>query len=296
MRTIVDRLIFLIEESFVSLRRNILVALAAVSTAAMALALFGAFTWFAYGLNNFTSTWPEIFDVVVYMNTDASPENISATESRIRAIHDVNTIGYQTKDQNWTKFQVENKEKMGDLSDIPNPLTDTFSFKVSKLNRSDVIAAAIKRMPGVEKVQYLQKEQRTVLRIIQIVRVTGAAVSTALMLVAMLLIYNAIRLTVVARRREIMVMQLVGASASTIRIPFVLEAVYQGVLGGIIASLILWAVVQPIPEVVNNLNIPGIHLVLTAKQLWVVLGGLSLCGGLAGCVCGILAVHRFLRV
>jgi cell division transport system permease protein len=294
MLTIWDRLIFLLDETWVSLRRNTWMSLAAVSTSAVALALFGGFTAVAWSLHQVTSAWPDRFEMRVLMRNEATAKQIQDTDNRIRAIADVYSIQHQTREQNWEAVKVKYQPVVGDLQDLENPLPDTFTFKVKNLERSDVIAYAVKRMKGVETVQYLKEEQRAALRITQFVRVTGGAVSGALLLAAVMLIFNTIRLAVVARSREIRVMQLVGAGPLTIRVPFVLEAAIHGAVGGALAACVLWFAALPVVDLVNQL--PGVLVTLRPQDFLGALGALTAGGVLLGALCGMAAVRRFVRV
>lgn len=294
MLALFDRLSFLLGETIAGLRRNGLMSLAAITTAAVALALFGCFAVVAYSLGEETKTWPDKFEMRVVMTNDATPTNLSDVGTRIRDIRDAYALELQTKEQNWAETQASMRKELGDLSDLPNPLPDTFTFRIRDLKRSDVIAEAVRKMPGVEEVQYLAKEIQAALRVTQFVRLMGAAVTGVLFLAAMALIYNAVRLTLAARSPEIRVMRLVGASTNTIRTPFVLEAVIQGGMGGVLAGLFMWAAAQPVARLVTQI---GLHQVTPGSNfVWLAIGGLALLGAAAGSVCGTTAVHRYLRI
>ncbi|MFZ4507381.1 MAG: cell division protein FtsX [Fimbriimonas sp.] len=286
-----DRLQFLIFEGLSGIRRNGLMSFAAITTVAVALFLIGGFTYAYWRASGFAATVPGKFDMRVFIQEGVKPPQINELATKIRAIPGVKSVQWIPKDKAWEQFRKQNPDLAAGLD---NPYPDAFKVTISDLTKGDSIAEDIQKLSLVEKdgVRYLRAEQRLIEQGLQLMRWLGAGIGSLLLLTGGILIYNAIRLTVVARRVEIRVMQLVGASPLTIRIPFYIEGIFHGLIGGLIAAFLVGAAQEGIQKRLFELD-------SQAQLASFPLGGailiLASAGSLYGFVCSVLAVRTPLR-
>ncbi|CAN5368298.1 permease-like cell division protein FtsX [soil metagenome] len=221
------------------MRRNGFMTFAAITTAAVSLFLIGGASYVYIRAVAYADTVPGKFDMRVYLKDGTDNATITKTANEIRAFKGVKIVNWMPRDKVWA---LEKKKSPMLTEGIENPLPDSFKVTISDLGLGDTIASQIGALPAVENkdgVQYLKDEQLAVNQGIQILKWLGAAVGGMLLFTSGILIFNAIRLAVLARQLEIRVMRLVGASPGTVFVPFLLEGMVQGMLGGALASLLL---------------------------------------------------------
>jgi cell division transport system permease protein len=285
-----DRIEFMLGETWEALTRNKLMTMAAITTAGVSLLLLGGFVALWYEIERQLATLPDRFEMRVFLRDDVTREEVAAVSARLHEMPELCSIRYVSREEGWSRFRQGVDAEV--TADLPNPLPQSFIVKLRSLQQGDEAARRIRLMPEVDHdgVVYLREEQRQVAAFMRFVRGVGLAITGALLFSTGVLIFNTVRLTVLARRREIRVMKLVGASQSTIRTPFLLEAVAHGGAGGAAASVGLWfatkALSRFLPGFVPH---PG-----EMAPFWVTVVALAGLGGAFGLVCGGAATRRFL--
>lgn len=286
-----DRLEFLLSEAIVSLQRNRWMTFAAVTTSAMALFIIGGLGYAYLALANTAAAQESRFEINVFVRDDASPDQAKALGDRIRALEGVKTLDFKSRNEVWNEFRKENPEITAGL-DIENPMPDQYTLTFERLDQAAGIADAIKKMPEVDPrdgVQYMGEVQQFLEQSLAAIRLLGIVLGGLMLLTGGILIYNTIRLTMVARNKEIRIMQLVGATKQTVWTPLLVEGVVQGVLGATLATLTLWAAHEVVVRLIQ-INIPtfvpGPFPVLTALLV------ITVAGALYGLVCSFLAIRE----
>jgi len=237
---VLDNLWFMLGEAVVGMRRNFTMTFAAISTSAVALFLLGGLAYVYLGLDRLGDSVTGKFEMRVYLVDKTKPGAISGIAKTMRAMPGVRDVAWIPKDKAWKRERL--KYPAAITEGLENPIPDAFKVTLSDLKRSDDVVASILRIPEVDKdrgVEYLKAEQQFVEQMRGLVRWIGSALGALLLLTSGILIYNAIRLAVLSRRLEVRIMELVGASRLTIRVPYLIEGVIQGSLGGIFATLLL---------------------------------------------------------
>jgi cell division transport system permease protein len=231
-----NRIEFVISEALTALSRNRLMALAAVTTVAVALFLFGGMGYAYFRLDAYAKSIPGKFNMRVYLRDESSIKDVEQTAAKIRAIEGVGPVYWIPKDKAWELWKTEHAS--GLTAGVENPLPHSFKVVLTDLKKSDAVVAAIHGIPTVDPdgVKYMREEQNYVEFLLTIFRWVGLVVGGILFVTAGVLIYNAIRLTVLSRRLEIRIMQLVGASRATVYVPFLIEGMIQGVVGALVAT------------------------------------------------------------
>lgn len=233
-----DRIEFMIGEAVSALRRNGWMTFAAISTVAVALFLLGGLGYLYIRLNEFAETLPGKLDMRVHLRDGVPAAKIPVIIKEIRAIPGVKAAIWLPKDVEWKKWKANFP---GALTEGSSPFPDAFKITIVDLDKSNSVVATLKNMPDVDPagVRYDSQVRDAVAGWLTFIRWLGGSLGGLLFFTSGVLIYNAIRLTVDARRKEISIMRLVGASSRTVQTPFVIEGVVQGMMGGAIATLLL---------------------------------------------------------
>jgi len=287
-----DRLQFLCAEAFTALKRNLLMTFAAITTVAVSLFLLGGFGYMYFRIRESADTIPNKFDIRVFLKDDATKQDVSTTAQAIRGMPGVKTVAWLPKDKMWDRTI----QQIPEYADLPNQYPEALKVTVSDLKSAPAIVDQIRQLPSVSAesngVVYRSDEQRFVEQVLSIVRWVGATAGGLLFLTAGLLIYNAIRLTILSRRLEIRIMRLVGASSSTVYVPFLVEGFVQGVLGGALAVLLLWGASNLITGFVASHSALGHPPTFPLLEMAGLLCG---AGALYGLLCSSVAMRTPLR-
>lgn len=229
---------FLIQEAFTGIRRNGLMAFASISTIALSLGVLGAFVLVAMGANNFTATQIGKFEVAVYMRTGVSRKATNDLADQIGKMPDVASVKVLSRDEEWSAFKRTNPNiESAGLQN--NPLPFSMDVKVTSPEATTTIANKIRQMQAVHTVRDGREELSRVMSIAQVIRGISIAGVVILLITAVFIISNAIKLTLYARRREIRIMKLVGATNWFIRVPLIIEGIVFGATGALAAFMLL---------------------------------------------------------
>jgi cell division transport system permease protein len=284
---------YLLQEAFTGIKRNGVMAYASISTVALSLAVLGAFVLAALGANNFAASQIKRFQIAVFMSRDATFDDASKLSQKIVNITGVGNVSIRSRDKEWADFK--RKHPNIESAGLPlNVLPYALDVKISKPDRISIIAGSIRQMNKVDGVLEGRKTAMRVMAVARVVRAVSTIGVLLLLITTAFIISNAIRLTLYARRREIRIMQLVGATDQFIRIPLVIEGIVFGATGAIVAWLLLRA--------------GAIYVAHTAQKIMVLLGqvssnvgptelavGLVLTGAIIGAAGSLLSMRRFLR-
>jgi cell division transport system permease protein len=252
------RPIFFLREAIRALKRNAIPSFAAMATVLVTVLVLGVFIPVVQAT---TGAANEVRDKViadVYLKTDVKKRDIARVERLLKAEPLVGRVEFISKDQAFKTESARNPRAYELLGS--NPLPDT--FRLTPRNPDDIGKlkdALAPQAPGggttvvdpaIDEVKNREEDTNKILSVTRVVKITMALLAGLLGVASMLLIANTIRLSLYARRREVEVMKLVGATDWFIRWPFVLEGVIVGALGGILAILLLAvvkiAVVDPL--------------------------------------------------
>src|SRR5947199_7250014 len=296
------RLSFFLREAMRSLRRSALPSFAALATVLVTMLVLGVFIPIVQATTGAANEVRGRLLLDVYLKTDARPTDIQRVHGLLAKTAHVKRLQFVSKAQAYREEKARNPQAYQLLGS--NPLPDTFRVTpdhAGNLNRvRDAIApvgAAGRRAPtdpSIDEVRNRRDETNKILSATRIVKLTMALLASLLVAASVLLISNTIRLSLFARRREVEVMKLVGATDWFIRWPFVIEGVIVGALGGVLAILLLTvgkiALIDPLQADFSLLTAPEtINFGLLVVVLTLASIGVSAVG--SG-----LSLRRFLRV
>jgi cell division transport system permease protein len=290
-------LLFLFQEGFYNIRRNGLMSLATLGTVTVALTVLGAMLWTAHRINEYAALQPQKFNQIdLFLNVAAEREQAEALKEKVAAIPGVKTVRLIPKERAWAQMQTDEPQLTQAVEE--NPLPDKLEVEADKAGDAGNIARLLrdrKQFPLIAKVNDASEEVRTMLGMVRLLRVVGGFASVGLFVATLFLVQNTIRLTVFARRREIHIMQLVGATPGFIRFPMLLEGLFHGVVGACIAGSIVLLCGREVSRFVSSLRSPllmDVPTLIGPKEVWV---GMLLLGAFIGLAGSLLSMRRFLR-
>ena len=299
----IARISYAFRETWASFKRNVTLTMAAVITSAVSLLLVGSTFLIQRAFDNLLTRWKGDVELIVYVRSDADPNQIQVIEDALNsqpAIIDVTKLRYLDQAESYAEAQKLFAGDPGTLR-LLTPENIPSQFKVVPISQDSNLIRELgeqfRSLAGVREVAYAQDVFDVVARVSQFIRIATTAMSIVLIVVAVGLIWNTIRTAMFARRREIEVMKLVGATNWFIRIPFMLEGLLQGLIGGVLSCLGLWGLNSAWSGAVADFNDTELAaLVVTDGYMRFVMIILLGIGAIAGAVGSGIAASRFLDV
>ena len=299
-----------IRDAFKSVFRNFSLSFASISCITITLLVVAIAVILSYNVNNFTKLVEQDVTIVTFMDKDPTKEKAEEYVENVKHLDGVETVEYQSK--------VQIAEEMMESSDVYNnimnewkvdgkwvekeiPLQPTLLVKATSLKKIDGVAKEIQNLDPdkttIKLVKYGEDMVKQLISLFDIVRKISVGVVVALIVVTAFLISNTIKITIFSRKKEIEIMRLVGASNINIKIPFIFEGLFLGVLGSIIPII---ATTYGYVAIFKNFNgqlfSPFIRLITPEPFIYLVSGILLLIGMLVGMFGSYLAVRKHLKI
>ncbi len=288
---------YIIGETFKGLFRNRWMCITSTGVVVVTLLMLGLFMLVNMNVSHITDTVKEQVEIVVYIDEQASEDELNALKSRITSHQAVAEARYISREEHMERLQRQLGGMLrGYENDLDNPLLA--SYEVRTVVPEDVVelAAEFATYPGVESVFYGQGYVENLFSVTRVIQLVGLALMAGLAITAVFLIAHTIKLTVMMRKREIAIMKYVGATNWFIRWPFILEGLLMGFMGAVLPLAALYYLYQYAVEwvTVNNLFfltlLPLEQVILELAQYLVPLGtALGILGSS-------FSMGRFLRV
>ena len=285
---------FFLGEVFRNFTRNAGMQATAIGTVAVTIVLLGAFLYARASVSHIANDAMSQITISVYTVPSATKAQEDALRTAFAKDERILSSEYVPKAQGLHELRERMKGQIDTSILTENPLPDKFRVKVRQPELVPAVAASIKKLPGVESVDYGQDVVQRLLQIVNVARRTGVALIGLFILVAGIIISNTIRLTVFARRREISIMQLVGATNMYIRLPFICEGLIDGALGVILAVAVL-AIARATLVPKLALALPWLQLNAAHVDVSSLIVQLFAVGAAVGVVASWIAVGRYLR-
>lgn len=234
------KLLYFIDKSIAGIRNAYLVNFLAVVNIALSLTLFGGFLVGIINANRLVERLGNRLEVVAYLKVGISGESLKGIEEEIKRYPEVRGVSYISREEALASL---NKGLAGESSILEgldeNPLPASFVIKLKDISQNSAgIKSITEKLRGIDSIDDIQYGGEWVERfsaLIYIVKFGGAAFGVVIILSAMLIVFNTIRLTIQTRMDEIQVMRLVGATPLFLKAPFFIEGVIIGAAGAILA-------------------------------------------------------------
>lgn len=292
------KLLYFVKEALGSFRKNWVMSFAAITTVAISLLVLGAFYIISVFIGSvIQNAQNEVGLIEAFLQDSASVQKVNVLQDKILSWSEVDTVNYISKDEalNRMKETFEDKPEMVEAM-AGNPLPASLEVRLRDSKDAKEVVTRIEREKDVvQDIRYAEEVIDKVFMVARITRMIAIVFISLLVFSALVLIVNTIRLAIFARRREIAIMRLVGASNWFIRWPFLLEGIFQGLIGAVLAVAAIYLFHQSILSQVSKslyfLSLSFDQGVLVQLLLYLILAGVAV-----GATGSTIALRRFLKV
>lgn len=238
----------MLKQGFVGIWRNRGMSIASISSVAASLAVLGVIITIVLNINNLSYIAQMQFDTIqVYLDDELTVEEISNVGQKMTAISGVKYVDYESREDALNRMK-EQWGEQGYLLDVleENTLPNSYVIHVESIDMADYVVKELRNIEdveefeGIEEIKYHKDIVDNMLRIASFVRTIGLALILVLILIAMFIIANTIKLTLNARKQEITIMKYVGATNWFVRWPFFIEGMVLGLIGSVIALVFVY--------------------------------------------------------
>ncbi len=229
-----------ISSAFKSVIRNLSLSIASISCIIITLIIVAFAILLSANVNNFTESIESDLTIVVFTKENTPSENVESLRKDLEAVPNISNIVFKSKEELKNEMKAENEtyesiiDKWGE--DV-NPLPDSFILTVEKIENIQETAKTVQNLEHVDAVRYGEGVIDNLVDVFSIVRNVTIIAVLALIFVTAFLISNTIKITIYSRKNEIDIMRLVGTSNTVIKLPFLFEGFFLGVIGSIIPIL-----------------------------------------------------------
>ena len=292
------RIRYFLTETFTNLRRNLLMSIAAVSTVAISLLLLGGVQILGMVVGNMTRSWEAKVEVSVFLLDDITEGEQQGLVNQLSNLDEVVEVTYVSKTDAYNEFKQEWADQPEFYESLPkDALPASLRVKLTDAKYSEGVATLVNGAPGVDEARFGGDIIRRLLKVNSLLRTITFVMSIVLMVASAALIANTIRVAIYARRDEIGIMKLVGATNWFIRVPFMMEGVFAALVGAliaggivVIANLFLFSRMgRALPFLASVFTFSGGEI---ASVLFVLAG----VGAAVGLIGSSMALRRFLEV
>jgi cell division transport system permease protein len=227
---------YVLSEVMVGLWRNVTMTIAMIITMAVSLTMLGASLVMYHQVGEMKKTFLSNVQVSIFLDTTVTDDQTQALDSKIKSDSRISSDQFLNKDASWKQFQQQMANDPALLQSItPDQVPQSFRLKLKNPDQVDQISATYKSLPGVDEVIDQASVLNRVFKVLGALQGLALTLAIAQGLAALLLVANTIQVAAYSKRREVAVMKLVGASNWFIQSPFVLEAMFAGAIGALIA-------------------------------------------------------------
>ena len=288
---------YFIREAFASMTRNRFLSLATICTIAVSIFILGTAFLLVINADNYMNQLESDIEMVAFVDKELSEAEVKNIGLEIKKIEGLSEIVFVSKAQAMKDLQGRYTTGEYDLVETIgyNPLPDTYEIKAIDPQQVGELAVNVQKIPGIYKVNYGQGIVEKLFSLTYWVRFLSVVMILFLLLGSIFLIAISIRLAIFSRRKEIYLMKLVGAKDSFIRWPFFIEGITLGLVGSVIAVLLLSlayaALLGTIQPVVSFVPLVDNEELLVKSYL-----GLVGAGALLGVLGTVISINRFMDV
>jgi cell division transport system permease protein len=291
----VARFEYFFRETTSGLRRNGLVAFAAISTTFVALFLFGLALLFSRQTNLMIEATTAGVEVAVYLTDPVNPNTVRSLTDTLTELPVVENVDFESKEEACARFQelFANQPALVDNVDC-DALPASLRVKLEDPERYSQVEAVLGGQPGIDRIVDQSAFLDRLFAVTRVFRVGVLLIALVMLVSAAILIANTVRMGLFARRKEIGIMKLVGATNWRIRIPFLVEGLFESLIGATAAILVLFglkvAFINPLYDTVQF--VPWV----TNADVMAIVPWLLIAGAAVALLAGMVGMRRFLDV
>jgi cell division transport system permease protein len=282
-------------ETWLNVRRNGVYSVACIAVAGISLLIFGIFLLLDGSMNNLVRSFEERVGVSAYLKGSVTPSQAAILQAAVVTWPEVESVSYVSQAEAMDAL----KRDLAGFEDVltslmVNPLPASLEIKPKSPQVASSIVQQLKTLPQVEEVQYDAAIVDRLIAFANYFRIAGILVSLLFVLSTWFLLSSSIRMTVYARKEEVEIMKLVGATDGFIKVPFIVEGIFYGLVGALIASVFLVPVRSLLAASLERLSFLSVMAPDSSFQIWVILVLVAI-GSFLGAISANLSILRFLR-
>jgi cell division transport system permease protein len=238
------RLRYFLARAIANIRQNIFVNILTVCTITFALLLISLFLLVYINLAGLSDEWSKRVQVTVYFDQELAPQQLGVLKTKIKSLSGTDDVAYVGKEEAVRRFRSRLKGQESLLDGVTTDvLPASLEITLHRENRDtasvDAYVAKLKKIPDMGEVQYGEEWVRRYNTFLNFTRLVGAILGGFLLLAVLFIVSNTIKLTIYARRDELELLELVGATRMFIKAPFLIEGIFQGAAGAVLALMLL---------------------------------------------------------
>ncbi|HTP65449.1 MAG TPA: permease-like cell division protein FtsX [Geobacteraceae bacterium] len=240
------RMIYYTARALANIRQNMLLGVLTVGTITLALLIIALFLLVFVNLEGVTEDWSRRVQVTAYFDRELNPQEVVAFKAKIAALSGADRVEYVSREEAARRFRARLKGQESLLEGVSaEVLPSSLEISLRKESRNSVAVAAfvagLKKVPGIGEVQYGDEWVKRFSAFMNFLRLVGALLGGFLLMAVLFIVSNTIKLTIYARKDELEVLGLVGATRFFIKAPFLIEGILHGAVGALLAIAILTA-------------------------------------------------------
>lgn len=289
-----------IRDAFKSVFRNFSLSIASISCITITLLVVAIAFILSENVNNFANIVEKDVTIVAFIDGDAKQDDLEQIKNKINELDNIEEVKFESRTEIMNDMKASSEvfnNIMENYTEDDTPVQDTYLVKVKDIEKIGDTANQIKEIELVSSVKYGEGMVDQLISVFDVVRKISIIVVAALILVTAFLIANTIKITIFSRKREISIMRLVGASNINIKIPFIFEGLFIGLLGSIIPVLAtIFGYVNLYKHFDGQLFSPFIRLITPEPFIYQVSLLLVIIGMVVGMFGSVRAVKRHLKI
>ena len=294
-------------DAFHGVFRNFSLSLASISCITITLIVVAFSLLLSMNVENFSEFIRKDVTVVMFLKSDTTAEDVSKIKKELEGVSNIENSTIEFKSKADSALELKNGNDIfattvDKWTDDTNPLLDSYMFKVKEIEEIDNTVKEVNNLPftkdKINNINYGEDIVHQMIVVFNVVRKICIVAVAALVLVTAFLIANTIKLAIYSRRREIEIMRLVGASNTSIKVPFILEGLFIGIIGSIIPILVTIFGYSTLYDFFGGKLFSSALAALIAPMPFVynISGILVLIGILVGMIGSYQAVRKYLKI
>ncbi len=288
---------YFVSEGFHSIFSHRLMSFAAVCMIVACLIIMGSFSLVAINADKMLGKAEDENEFLAYIDENYSDAQITALTRKVEGMDNVASVTFVTREEAKAAY-LEGHEGEGLYVNMPDEVfRDRLRIHVVDLTKFAQTVEQVRAVSGIVNIRAESELAEGFVTVRNVATAIAMALIILLAAVSLFIISNTIRLATFARREEIAIMKMCGATNSFVRWPFVFEGLILGLMGAVVAFFIQWGIYAAVYRMVVNNGAIGMFPLIAFGSIWMpVLGIFALAGVLIGCLGSVLAIRRFLQV
>ncbi|MFZ7131628.1 MAG: permease-like cell division protein FtsX [Eubacteriales bacterium] len=287
-------------DTFSNIKRNSLMSIASIVSIIAALVILGIFLVIAFNIKHITQEMEEQLELKVFLSQDVTEDQKLAIEENLKTNDFILSYTFENKEKALTNMsnQLGQYENILKGLEDDNPLPEAFIVKVKDAEQIRALNDALIRLEGVDDINYGESYVDALMNFNNFANVISIVILIILTGISLFIIYNTIKLTVFARRKEINIMKYVGATNWYIRLPFIIEGSLLGIVGAALAVLVIRNAYYYLIGLIQGQSVLMMGISFAAPQEIIpsIAGYFLLYGLLVGAIGSMFSIRKFLNV